>query len=132
MKNGKGINHFDGMRVPFYICPIFSLYLTIYKVTITHFIRGYFSFPQRDSFLSLWGILFFPSQGHFSFHHSFFCSEANITEYKKFDVSPITNTEKRNMVKFRYHFSHFWLIATGIFDLKYICLGFILSANVKS
>ena len=31
------------------------------------------------------------------------------------------------MVTFRYHFSHFLPFTTGFFDLKYICLGFILS-----
>ena len=31
------------------------------------------------------------------------------------------------MVTFRYHFSHFLPFTTGFFDLKYICMGFILS-----
>lgn len=33
------------------------------------------------------------------------------------------------MVLFRYHFLHFSPITTGFFDLKYICLGFILSID---
>ena len=31
------------------------------------------------------------------------------------------------MVTFRYHFLHFLPFTTGFFDLKYICMGFILS-----
>ena len=35
------------------------------------------------------------------------------------------------MVTFRYHFSHFLPFTTGFFDLKYICMGFILSEGRK-
>ena len=35
------------------------------------------------------------------------------------------------MVTFRYHFLHFLLFTTGFFDLKYICMGFILSEGKK-
>ena len=35
------------------------------------------------------------------------------------------------MVTFRYHFLHFLPFTTGFFDLKYICLGFILSDGRK-
>ena len=35
------------------------------------------------------------------------------------------------MVAFRYHFLHFLPFTTGFFDLKYICMGFILSEGRK-
>lgn len=44
---------------------------------------------------------------------------------------PVSGTGQRNMVTFRYHFLHFLPFTTDFFDLKYICLGFILSDGRK-
>ena len=44
---------------------------------------------------------------------------------------PVSGTGQRNMVTFRYHFLHFLPFTTGFFDLKYICLGFLLSSSQK-
>ena len=59
----------------------FLSYLTIYKVTITHFIMGYFSIHHRDRFLSLINIFFFLYETLVQFAKD---EQANTTAYRSY------------------------------------------------